>query len=87
VPEAVVLHHQQLTMSRFWRQQVSYGRGAARFRRTQRAGLERPGFYSRLVREAFTSGVGVGALVLLAQLATAAGVALERMRRVASRRA
>ena len=85
-PEAVVCHRQELTFARFWRQQVSYGRGAARFRRAHAAGFESPGFYWGLLRRGFSGGVAVGVLVLLAQIATAVGIATETVHRRAVRR-
>jgi GT2 family glycosyltransferase len=74
-PAACVVHHQELTLSRFLRQQIRYGEGAYRFRRLgdARLPLEGPGFYLGLVRDGFRQGVGVGALVCLAQAATAVG--------------
>ena len=50
VPDAVVVHSPRLTLRRFWRQQVRYGRGAYRF---AGARLPRPhgvGFYVSLAR-------------------------------------
>lgn len=91
VPGAVVTHRQRLDPSAFLRQQLRYGRGAARFRAERRAGeggtragrpqLARPGFYLSLVRRGFADGARVGALVLAAQAATAIGVAAERLSR------
>jgi glycosyltransferase involved in cell wall biosynthesis len=79
VPDAVVVHRPQLTSASFLRQQFRYGRGGARFRS---AGPERgfgsPGFYARLLRAGFAAGPRVGALVLAAQGATAAGTLAER---------
>ncbi|HEY8544777.1 MAG TPA: glycosyltransferase [Acidimicrobiales bacterium] len=83
-PAAGVAHHPDLTLRGFWRQQRRYGRGARRFRAT--AGVdasggatERPplGFYTGLVGKGFRQGPVVGALVLLAQVATAVGFAAE----------
>jgi glycosyltransferase involved in cell wall biosynthesis len=80
-PGAVVVHRQRLEPRSFMRQQFRYGRGAARFRRagTGRR-LARPGFYAALARRGFADGPAVGGLVLAAQLATAAGIAAERLR-------
>ena len=36
-PEAIVAHHQDLSLRRYWRQQVRYGRGALRWRRFTRS--------------------------------------------------
>lgn len=79
-PEAVVAHHQELDARGFWRQQVRYGRGAHRFRSDHGARLEAPGFYTGLVRRGFAEGPRAGALVCLAQVATAVGIAREAAR-------
>ena len=55
-PAARVAHHQDLSLARFWRQQVRYGRGAHRFHRGAGAAgdrLQPPGFYLDLVRAGF----------------------------------
>jgi GT2 family glycosyltransferase len=80
-PGAVVDHHPDLDVRRFWRQQLRYGRGAAHFRATSGERLARPRFYADLVRRGVGEGVAVGGLVVLAQAATATGVALERLGR------
>ena len=55
VPEARVGHYHDLDAERFWRQHFNYGRGARRFRAArasrgaQETGLERLGFYWRLL--------------------------------------
>lgn len=74
-PSAVVVHHQELDARRFWRQHVRYGRGSRRFHREQpeAGGLQRPRFYAGLLGRGFGAGPVVGALVVLAQLATAVG--------------
>jgi cellulose synthase/poly-beta-1,6-N-acetylglucosamine synthase-like glycosyltransferase len=77
-PEAVVDHHPDLDVRRFWRQQLRYGRGAARFRSEGDQGMAPLGFYTGLVKAGFAHGPRTGGLVLLAQVATAAGVARER---------
>ncbi len=77
-PAARVTHHQDLSWRRFWRQQERYGRGAYAYRRADTSGdrgLQPPGFYLGLVRAGFAEGVAAGLLVLVAQVATAAGVA------------
>jgi glycosyltransferase involved in cell wall biosynthesis len=80
--EAVVLHFPELTLRRFWRKHVRYGRGAYRFRSAHRGGrLERPAFYVGLLRAGFRHGAATGLAVLVAQLATAAGFAAEALRR------
>jgi glycosyltransferase involved in cell wall biosynthesis len=75
VPDAVVVHDPDATFLDFWRQQVRYGRGAYRFHRAHPDGprVQPFGFYTTLVRAAFDQGVGVGALVGVAQAATAVG--------------
>lgn len=82
-PEAWVDHLPDLDLGRFWRQQLRYGRGAAHLRsaRPSAGGLQGPAFYLGLLRSGFSQGVRVGALVTLAQVATAAGVAAERTER------
>ena len=75
VPEALVVHRQELGSAAFARQQFRYGEGAARFR--SRAGgrsLAGPGFYTGLVRAGFREGPATGAAVLASQALTAAGV-------------
>jgi glycosyltransferase involved in cell wall biosynthesis len=77
-PGAVVAHHPALTLRGFWCQQVRYGRGARRFHRGGAGAhgeLSPPSFYITLVRRGFAHGVVVGALVLVAQVATAVGYA------------
>ncbi len=82
VPDAVVVHRQELTPRAFLRQQYAYGRGAARYRAAARGRrMAKPGFYGELVRGGFSTGPAVGAWVLAAQAATAAGVAAERLSR------
>lgn len=78
-PAAWVAHHQDLSWRRFWRQQVRYGRGAHRLRRRDAAGLQSPGFYLDLLRKGAGQGPRVAALVVLAQVATAVGIASEAM--------
>jgi glycosyltransferase involved in cell wall biosynthesis len=77
-PRAELVHRPTATVRGFLRQQVRYGRGAFRFRSApSRRRLEPPAFYVRLLRRGFSAGVGPGALVLLAQFATAVGFVLE----------
>jgi glycosyltransferase involved in cell wall biosynthesis len=66
----------------FWRRNYNYGRGAQLFRSAHRgAGRREPvGFYASLVREGFRRGPAVGALICIAQVATAAG----RLREIVS---
>jgi glycosyltransferase involved in cell wall biosynthesis len=80
-PTAVVDHHQDLTLRRFWRQHQRYGRGAHRHHADQPSGdrLQPTAFYTGLVRRGFAEGARAGALVLLAQAATAVGVAQEAL--------
>lgn len=81
-PAAVVWHHQDLTLRAFWRQQVRYGRGAHRYRRSH--GVRRPpppGFYTGLLRRAVAEGgIAAGALVAVAQVATVVGALAEARR-------
>lgn len=80
VAEAVVVHRPALDLTGFVRQQYGYGRGAARYRAAiGNRRLARPGFYSGLLRRGASRGAAVGALVVLAQVATAVGVAGERL--------
>jgi glycosyltransferase involved in cell wall biosynthesis len=84
VQDAIVVHRQRLDAAGFWRQQLRYGRGASRFRSgAPGRGLASAGFYAGLVRAGFHEGPAVGALVLAAQAVTAAGVAAERLSRLA----
>ncbi|MGZ4315753.1 MAG: glycosyltransferase family 2 protein [Gaiellaceae bacterium] len=78
-PSAVLLHHQDLDIRSFFRQQLRYGRGAFRFRRmrAEPRSLEQPWFYVRLVRRAFADGIMTGMLVCAAQVATALGFCAE----------
>jgi GT2 family glycosyltransferase len=79
VPGAVVVHRHRLKPAGFLRQHLAYGRGAARLARGHRKRGVLLGGRARLglIRAGFGRGPGVGALVCLAQLATAAGFALE----------
>jgi GT2 family glycosyltransferase len=81
IPEALVTHRPGLDTRSFLRQQYRYGRGAARYRAT---GADRKlgslSFYARLWRAGFSENLQVGALICAAQLATAAGIAVERGR-------
>jgi glycosyltransferase involved in cell wall biosynthesis len=81
VGEAVVVHRPDLDARSFLRQQYRYGRGAVRYRaggNNRRPGA--PSFYAALVRNGFSHGPAVGALVLAAQAATVLGVLVERVR-------
>ncbi len=82
IPEAVVVHRQQLTARGYLKQQLAYGRGAARYRAAAPdRRMARAGFYGGLVRRGFDEGGAVGSLVVAAQAATAAGVVAERISR------
>ncbi|HEX5367454.1 MAG TPA: glycosyltransferase family 2 protein, partial [Acidimicrobiales bacterium] len=76
-PAGWVQHHQDLSWRRFWRQQERYGRGAYMLHRAAGPGdrLQRPGFYAALVRAGLRAGVVPAGLVLVAQVATAVGLA------------
>lgn len=77
-PAAWVDHHQDLSARRFWHQQERYGRGAQHLRRTGAGRLQPARFYLGLVRRGFAAGPRVGALVLVAQVATGVGIVRER---------
>lgn len=80
VVEAAVGHEPDLGLVRFARKQARYGRGAYRYRARHHGGrTSPPAFYGALVRQAARHGATVTALVVLAQLATAAGFAAEAM--------
>ncbi|MDQ4009903.1 MAG: glycosyltransferase [Actinomycetota bacterium] len=78
-PSALVRHHQELSPAGFWHQQLRYGRGAYRFRSDQGTllRLEAPRFYAGLLRRGFAHGPRAGALICVAQAATALGMVLE----------
>ena len=78
---ATVVHRPELSAGSFLRQQYRYGRGAARYRAASPGrGLGSTRFYAGLLREGFAAGFRVGSLVCAAQLATLAGVIVERTR-------
>jgi glycosyltransferase involved in cell wall biosynthesis len=81
-PSAVLVHHQDMDIRSFLRQQFRYGRGAFRFRRmrAEPRSLEHPWFYAKLVRRAFADGVMTGMLVCAAQVPTALGFGAEWLR-------
>jgi GT2 family glycosyltransferase len=90
-PEAIVLHAHALGPAAFWRQHFAYGRGAYAFRRARalrdgvRIALEPWQFYAQLVRAPFATdgrrrADGLASLLVVAQLANAAGYAWERTR-------
>jgi cellulose synthase/poly-beta-1,6-N-acetylglucosamine synthase-like glycosyltransferase len=92
-PEAIVHHAHVLGPATFWRQHFAYGRGAYAFRRVraERDGIVIPfepsRFYADLVRAPFRRSAGARAfalatLLVVAQLANAAGYAWERTRPV-----
>ena len=97
-PAAVIDHASPLTLRRFWRQHVAYGRGAFRYHATQASRgasvkLE-PSFYLSLAREALRRPPREGAVVLALlgvwHVANSVGFALEglgRRARPASRSA
>jgi glycosyltransferase involved in cell wall biosynthesis len=78
-PAALVHHHQELSPAGFWRQQLRYGRGAYRFRSDHGTllRLEAPRFYTGLLCRGLAHGPRAGALVCVAQVATALGMLLE----------
>ena len=84
VPDASVLHRHDLDFRRFVLQQFAYGRSATRVRSWKAAqgfppaGLESPGLYARILRDSLATGSpGRLALVLLSQVAVAAGAGWE----------
>jgi glycosyltransferase involved in cell wall biosynthesis len=80
-PAATVVHDARLTVRGYLHQHFSYGRGAHRFRRAHRsAGWSEPArFYVELLRKGLNCGPRVAVLIALAQVATAAGRAWERL--------
>jgi glycosyltransferase involved in cell wall biosynthesis len=91
VPDAIVRHFHDLTLSSFWRQHFAYGRGAFRFHRhsTERYGERdeiKPSFALRVVFfEPWRAGAGTrawrfAALLQVWNLANAAGFVWEWMR-------
>jgi GT2 family glycosyltransferase len=84
VPGALVDHRPNLSLSRFIRQHVRYGRGSLRFRARYDRPLASPSFYLDLVQRGFRAGPAVGVCVLVAQAAAALGVATERASRLRS---
>jgi GT2 family glycosyltransferase len=78
VRDAVVQHHEELTLSRFFRRHVAYGRGSFQFHRAHPSAgrIEPPHFYVGLLRKGFERGFAIGAAVVVAQLATGIGYGL-----------
>jgi glycosyltransferase involved in cell wall biosynthesis len=67
-------HHQALTVRSFLGRQLRYGDAAYRFRSRHAGGRPAPpGFYAALLQRAFARGFAVGAVVAVAQIATAVG--------------
>jgi glycosyltransferase involved in cell wall biosynthesis len=87
VPAARVVHRPELGALGFLAQQYRYGRGAARYREASGQGVGSPAFYAGLLRSGFAEGVAPGSLIGLAQAATAAGIAAERLARLRARSA
>ena len=98
-PEAVVFHAHALSPRRFWRQHFNYGRGAFHFHQARaRAGgsggrvrVEPPSFYLNLLRYPLARARGrraaaLTALLVVSQIANAAGYFRERAGRAAARR-
>jgi glycosyltransferase involved in cell wall biosynthesis len=88
-PAALVCHHQELSPAGFWRQQLRYGRGAYRFRSDHGMllRLEAPRFYAGLLRRGLAHGPRAGALICVAQAATALGMGLEAIAEARAHRA
>jgi glycosyltransferase involved in cell wall biosynthesis len=76
-PSAVVHHAPALDLLGFWRQHVRYGRAARALMSGGASRFAAPSFYGALVRSGFREGLDVGALVLVSQVATAAGYVLQ----------
>lgn len=77
-PTAIVTHHHDLTWRTFWQQHVNYGRGARQLRTVQdTTNLSRWSFYLRLIgypiQQHGLRGIPSSILLMVAQLATAAG--------------
>lgn len=88
-PEVLVYHSHALTLRTFWRQHLNYGRGAFHFHQIRaRHGqtaieVEPPSFYLNLIASPFSRiRVGrsllVAALLMIAQVANAAGFFFEK---------
>lgn len=85
-PAALVYHHHRLTPLGFWRQHLSYGRGAYLFHQNRsKAGLVRPEpptFYWRLLARAFSPAdrrraLRILSLLVLSQALNVAGFLIE----------
>jgi GT2 family glycosyltransferase len=78
VPDAQVEHHPDMGLVGLLRQQLRYGRGAARYRAAgdDRRLSPRP-FYRQLALAALKAGPATAVLVVLAQAAVATGALLE----------
>jgi glycosyltransferase involved in cell wall biosynthesis len=81
-PRAVVVHRQEPTVIGFLSRHARFGRAAYRFATDHRPGSapSPAGLYSGILRDGFGGGPGVGALVCVAQIATACGFATEAVR-------
>jgi glycosyltransferase involved in cell wall biosynthesis len=81
-PEALVVHHQPVTIRRYVSQHARYGRASYHYHRSPRGrrSLERPHFYTGVIRRGFSAGPSVGLLVTAAQWVTALGYLGEWMR-------
>jgi GT2 family glycosyltransferase len=96
VPDAIVDHHHAMGWREFWRQHRTYGEGAFHYHRTRapRVGHgprpEPPSFYVRLVtrplRVSTEQPVRTAGLLVVAQVANAAGFARAARRSHAARR-
>lgn len=92
--DAVVRHRHVLNLPRFWRQHWQYGRGAflfhrVRARRSGRFRLEPPSFYGRLLARPWAergpAPIRTSALLVVSQLANAAGFAAEALAELGTR--
>ena len=75
-PEAIVHHHQTLTLPGLLRQQLRYGRGSARFRR-RGGSAPGPAFWRGIARAALRAGPAGIIVMVAAQGGVAAGAAME----------
>jgi GT2 family glycosyltransferase len=90
VPQAVIYHSHRMTLRQYWRQHVTYGRGASAFHRKRVASvpgartLSPASFYFNLVRYPFSQrsewpAIVIATLLLVSQVATSAGFFRERL--------
>jgi GT2 family glycosyltransferase len=93
VPQAVIRHSHRLSLHRFWRQHINYGRGAFHLRRARLVQGRRPpkreplGFYLGLILyplgRVTSRKLRLAGLMALSQVATVLGFLLEGTKRPA----